>query len=334
MSDFKLEFAAKLQECLTQRHLSLSDAAREIGVSKQALHMYVSGRAAPRADIYLRISTLFGLDVGGPLARVENMRALRESRARNPYTCDQCHATIRVGHLYYRHDPHPIARYRRGEPVEYFCYLCVRGSGAPAEPPEQVLDAEQIVLPFGGPAIVLPTRVELIDISKELTQRILENPDEIYSIGPSKFEDLVLDRLTAMGLQPQRIGGNTFARDGGIDIIFCGPSRCTFPFLGAVQVKHHRSPLIKTGPAPIDQLAGVLGRGPFSAGIVITNTSFTPSAKWVASQRPALLRLRDFTDVMRWLKNNFTDEAEWRDIPETIEVCPGLTVTIRPRMTK
>src|SRR6266705_4672585 len=92
--------------------------------------------------------------------------------------------------------------------------------------------------------------------------------------------------------------------------------------------------LIKTGPAPIDQLAGVLGRGPFSAGIVITNTSFTPNAKWVASQRPALLRLRDFTDLMRWLKNNFTDEAEWKDIPEAIEVCPGLTVTIRPRVTK
>jgi len=332
MSDFKMEFAAKLREYLTQKHLSLSDAAQEIGVSKQALSMYVSGRVIPRADTYLRISTLLGLDMGGPLARAE-MRALRESRARSQYTCNQCHATIGAGHLYYRHDPHPFARYRRGEPVEYFCYLCVRGSAGPAEPPEQVLDAEQIVLPFGEPAIVLPTRVELIDISKRLTERILNNPDEIYSIGPNEFEDLVLDRLTAMGLQPQRVGRNTYARDGGIDIIFCGPSRCTFPFLGAVQVKHHRSPLIKTGPAPIDQLVGVLGRGPFSAGIVITNTSFTPSARWVASQRPALLRLRDFADLMRWLKNNFTDEGEWRDIPEEIEVCPGLTVRIRPRVT-
>ena len=279
MSDFKMEFAAKLQECISQRRLSLSGAARELGVSRQALHMYVSGRALPRADIYLRITTRFGLDnIGGPLARVEGMRALRESRARNPYTCDQCHTTIGVGHLYYRHDPHPIARWRRGEPVEYFCYSCVRGSAASAEPPEQLFNVEQIVLPFGEPAIVLPTRVELIDVSNGLIERILKNPNEIYSIGPSKFEDLVLDRLAAMGLRPQRVGANTYARDGGIDIVFCGPSRCAFPFLGAVQVKHHRSPLIKTGPAPINQLAGVLGRGPFSAGIIITNTSFTPSA--------------------------------------------------------
>lgn len=334
MSDFKAEFAAKLQKCITDRRLSLPDAAREIGVSKQALHTYLTGRAIPRADIYLRIATLFGLDMGGPLARLEGMRTLRESHARNPYKCDQCHATIGVGHLYYRHDPHPIARWRRGEPVEYFCYSCVRGSGASDVPLEQVFDAEQIVLPFGEPAIILPTRVELIDISKGLAERILQDPDEIYSMGPSKFEDLVLDRLDAMGLQPQRVGENTYARDGGIDIIFCGPSRCTFPFLGAVQVKHHRSPSIKTGPAPIDQLAGVLERGPFSAGIVITNTSFTPSAKWVASRRPALLRLRDFTDLMRWLKNNFTDEAEWRDIPEVIEVCPGLRVRIRPGVSK
>jgi hypothetical protein len=174
----------------------------------------------------------------------------------------------------------------------------------------------------------------LIDVSEGLAERILRNPDELYSIGPSKFEDLVLDRLIAMGLRPQRVGANTYARDGGIDIVFCGPSRCPFPFLGAVQVKHHRSPTIKTGPAPVNHLAGVLGRGPFSAGIIITNTSFTPNAKWVASQRPALLRLRDFTDLMRWLKNNFTDEAEWRDIPEEIEVCPGLTIMIRPRETK
>jgi transcriptional regulator with XRE-family HTH domain len=333
-TEFAAEFAAKLQECILQRGLSLSDAARALGVSRQALHMYISGRVVPRADIYLKISTLFGLDMGGPLARVEGMRALRESRARNRYRCDQCHATIGVGHLYYRHDPHPIARWRRGEPVEYFCYSCVRGSAASAEPPEQLLDVEQIVLPFGEPAIVLPTRVELIDISKALTERILKNPDEIYSIGPSKFEDLVLDRLAEMGLRPQRVGANTYARDGGIDIVFCGPSRCTFPFLGAVQVKHHRSPLIKTGPAPINQLAGVLGRGPFSAGIIVTNTSFTPSARWVASQRPALVRLRDLTDLMRWLKNNFTDAAEWKDIPEEIEVCPGLTVTIRPHVTK
>jgi hypothetical protein len=55
---------------------------------------------------------------------------------------------------------------------------------------------------------------------------------------------------------------------------------------------------------------------------------FTPDAKWFAEQRPKLIRLRDIHDIRRWLENNFLDEYDWREIPDEIVVCPGITVHI------
>jgi hypothetical protein len=41
-----------------------------------------------------------------------------------------------------------------------------------------------------------------------------------------------------------------------------------------------------------------------------------------------LVRLRNLTDIRRWLYNNFNDEAEWREILTEIEICPGVIVKI------
>jgi hypothetical protein len=66
-----------------------------------------------------------------------------------------------------------------------------------------------------------------------------------------------------------------------------------------------------------------------AAGLLVTNTSFSPDAEWYAREHAKLIRLRDFNDIKRWLFNNFTDDAEWREIPSSIEVCPGVIVWIR-----
>ncbi|MBI5489933.1 MAG: hypothetical protein HY905_21535 [Deltaproteobacteria bacterium] len=39
--------------------------------------------------------------------------------------------------------------------------------------------------------------------------------------------------------------------------------------------------------------------------------------------------LRGLTDIRRWLVGNFGDDAEWREIPREIELCPGVIVRIR-----
>jgi hypothetical protein len=69
-------------------------------------------------------------------------------------------------------------------------------------------------------------------------------------------------------------------------------------------------------------------------GLLITNTSFTPDAEWFAREKAHLLKLRGFTDIKRWLEGNFASDEEWREFPETIEVCPGLVIPIRPSLLR
>jgi restriction endonuclease Mrr len=176
---------------------------------------------------------------------------------------------------------------------------------------------------------VKQTHVQLIDISSPLSARILANPDELLRLSPSQFEELVLDRLCAMGFEAHQVGGGTFRKDGGIDIIFTPTKTYPFPFLGAVQVKHRRDPYSKVGPQPLRELLGAMAvRRVFAAGMIVTNTTFTPDAKDLATRCQPILRLRDFQDLMRWVAENFTDDAEWREIPRRIDLCDGISIDL------
>jgi restriction endonuclease Mrr len=151
----------------------------------------------------------------------------------------------------------------------------------------------------------------------------------IHRITPEQFEEFICDRLSAMGLEPKRVG-HTNRKDGGVDIVFWPRSSSAFPFLGAAQVKHHRDPSAKEGPPNVRDFAGVLAGHVFNAGILVTNTSFSADAQWFAREHARLLRLREFKDIRRWMFDIFDDDAEWREIPKSIELCPGLVIDLKP----
>jgi restriction system protein len=185
-----------------------------------------------------------------------------------------------------------------------------------------------MVLPFAPH--LKPTLIQLVDISEPLHKRIAADPVLMMTLTPHEFERFVLERLSAMGMCPQLVGGGTNRRDGGVDIIFTPPKTFPFPFLAAVQVKHHRDRSTKVGPGPVRDLMGVLATHRlFSAGMIVTNTSFTADARDFATRAPALMRLRDFSDLMRWVADNFVDDAEWREIPRRIQLCEGIFVDVR-----
>ena len=83
------------------------------------------------------------------------------------------------------------------------------------------------------------------------------------------------------------------------------------------------------GPGNVRDFAGAIAGHPFSAGIFVTNTSFTPDALLFADRHGGMVRLRDYTDVRRWMLGEFDDEAEWREMPLSITLCPGVVVNIR-----
>ncbi len=191
--------------------------------------------------------------------------------------------------------------------------------------PEQVTHRRRVS------SLVLPVRfqdqrrVELVTFTPALLEALVADPGLVFRISPAAFEDLLCDRLFAMGYEPRKVGA-TNRKDGGIDIFFWPRARAAFPILGAVQAKHHQTPDRREGPGTVRDFAAAINALPINAGLIVTNTSFTPDAEWFAKERAALVRLRDFVDLRRWLANRFDDPGEWRDMPNEIQLCPGVKI--------
>ena len=252
-------------------------------------------------------------------------------KARYPYACESCGKQIKRGEPYFRHDPFPRLTSLSGEraPRTHWCRECIRAAepGLPAHLTGRILiPMVRVRKSHRGPRLH-PIRVEIIRITELLIEQISLDPSLLYQISPDVFEELICDRLFSMGLEPKRVG-KINQRDGGIDILFWPRNKPAFPFLGAAQVKHHTSGSLKEASRNVRDFAGVLSRHPLNVGLLVTNTTFTPDAKWFAEKNKHLIRLRDFADVSRWLKYDFGDE-EWRDLPTSIEVCPGVVVKLR-----
>jgi hypothetical protein len=265
---------------------------------------------------------------------------LRRSRARNVYTCFICTAQISRGATYYRDEPHPAAHNRQS--VRQLCETCVEiidedGTHSARlwrRRPLPPSDGAQINLQFDGAihqAVVRSTQVRFISATRSLLDRLAGNFDEIHQLTPEQFEEFSAERFDAMGFHVERVGEYN-RRDGGIDLIFVPKVPTPFPFIGAAQIKHHRSPMKFMGPRPVREFSAVLGAHPFDVGVLITNTTFTPDARWFAKHHAPLLRLRTGQDLRRWVSSQFTDEEEWREIPTSIELCPGVVIQI-PRLS-
>lgn len=166
-------------------------------------------------------------------------------------------------------------------------------------------------------------RPDCIDLN-HVVAAIRDDWSAIYGISADTFEELVCDRLIAMGLQAIRVG-RANKKDGGIDIVFWTPA--PFRSLGAVQVKHHGSPGSKTGPDVIRDFAGVISAHPFNLGMVVTNTEFTSDAKWFAQEKSSRIQLRSAESIRKWLSDDFSGEA-WNARAHSVELCPGMALQL------
>jgi hypothetical protein len=147
------------------------------------------------------------------------------------------------------------------------------------------------------------------------------------ALTAEQFELLVRDRLVAMGLEVSRVGSGAYQKDGGIDFL-AWPRQPALPLILAVQAKHTGDAAHKIGPRFVRDLKGAVSTHGLSAGLLVTNTVFTPDARWFAEQTPYLLGLRDIHDLQRWLRDEYLRAAEWQSIPETIQLCPGVAIAL------
>lgn len=217
----------------------------------------------------------------------------------------------------------------KAEPRQ-LCLTCVLGEKTAREFLESLEDPRQLPLGFEltrNGFLKFPPRVELVDISPQILHLLSEEPERLWDATPEFFENLICDRLHAIGYGLERVGSSTFSKDGGVDILAWSQSPL-LPCLMAVQVKHPALRNRKIGPQPVRDLLGTVQTHGFNVGLLVTNTTFTPDALWVAEKRPLLVQLRDLEDLSRWLRNEFLQEYEWRYLPTQIELCPGVIIPL------
>jgi transcriptional regulator with XRE-family HTH domain len=170
-------------------------------------------------------------------------------------------------------------------------------------------------------------QVSFLDVTPQLLVLLRDNPEELRNLSPERFEHVVAERIDRMGYDV-RLTGRTNRRDGGIDLIAVPKIRTVGSFLMAAQIKHHRSDRT-TGRPDVDRLLAWKD-SLIRIGLMVTNTSFSQDARWLADQvnNRAFLRLRDFEDLKRWLRGQFDSELDWRELPDVISLAPGITVEV------
>ena len=169
--------------------------------------------------------------------------------------------------------------------------------------------------------------VRVVEFSPELLRFLQEDPTRLRSLTPEQFERFVAERLDRMGYNV-KLTGETNRKDGGIDLTAVPRLARVGSVVIAGQMKHHSGGQT-TGRDAVDRLLAWKDSY-FGVGLLVTNTSFTRDAVWAAQQErnARFLRLRDFTDLKRWLQDQYGSEQDWREIPDRIELGPGVLIEI------
>lgn len=170
-------------------------------------------------------------------------------------------------------------------------------------------------------------RVTVVSASKYVLEVLQRNPHALFGLTSDQFEEFACDRMDAAGYNVRRVG-SAYTRDGGVDIVGWPKASSVFPHLLAIQVKHHRSPDIRTPAGPVKELRDVVSYGKFQAGLLVTNSTFTPDARAWAALAPHIVRLRDFEDLKRWIEDNFLCDEEWREVPSEVVLPSGIIIPI------
>ncbi len=148
--------------------------------------------------------------------------------------------------------------------------------------------------------IILPDEFNRTQLSlitdPRLIRHLSSNPEQIRSLSPRKFEELVADLLTGFGYKVT-VGKGT--KDGGVDVFAEKKTDCGIE-LSIVQCKRN-SPENKVGEPVVKQLyADVITRNA-TRGLVVTTSTFTRDAlKFIESLKYRLSPV-DFDKLQTWL---------------------------------
>lgn len=134
--------------------------------------------------------------------------------------------------------------------------------------------------------------------SAELLARLSEFPAERFAIDPRVFEETVAELLLRMGYEVQL---TPRSGDKGRDVIaaFRAPAAPVLMLVECKRYAAHRP----VGPEPVARVWSRLFDDHANLGMVVTTSSFTPSAHELALSRGYQMTLRDGDDFIAWVRS-------------------------------
>src|ERR1035437_2884669 len=148
-------------------------------------------------------------------------------------------------------------------------------------------------------------KTEVCELNKDLILYFAKHPEQLRSIPPRKFEQIIFEILSDRGFDVQL---QPMTRDAGRDILTVFKSPSEGSVLTIVQCKRLK-PTNPVGIAVVREFLYVMKEEDKAKfGIIATTSYFSRDTKPIAKKWSNELKLRDFNHLVKWLK----DYGQWK----------------------
>jgi HJR/Mrr/RecB family endonuclease len=160
-----------------------------------------------------------------------------------------------------------------------------------------LLDQSSLITPESSKII----RIDAMDISGELINYLAMHPEEMRSLEPRKFEELVAELFRKKGYQ---VHLTKHTRDGGYDVHAVRKDELGSVLI-IIECKRY-SENQKVGVGIVRGLYGVVEAQTATKGLIATTSYFTKDAKAFHESVNFRLDLKDYDDIHRWISESRT----------------------------
>jgi CheY-like chemotaxis protein len=171
-----------------------------------------------------------------------------------------------------------------------------RNSAKLVDAADSALIAQNRVVSWTGEIPHIIT-VDFGKVNAALIRHLAVHPTSLHQVSWSSFEELIGRLLTEMGYAVRR---TRLTRDGGVDIWALKKTELG-EVLYAIDAKKY-APNTILGPEPVRAIHGVADAERASVGMIVTTANFGPSAKVLAQQLRYQISLKEFDDVIEWIR--------------------------------
>lgn len=171
-----------------------------------------------------------------------------------------------------------------------------------------------------------PTKTSVEELPRLVRVNPVDPAASVRRLKPVRLEQFVADCFGKMGYHRTQVG-KTNGKDGGVDFIVQSSPRFPFPHALLVQVRGSRGgdkAISASDVRAFHDRAATLG----VRGVFVTNSRFTDHAKWVASQAPQRIWLRDMEDLVAWSRDDFTARGYESELRRDMDLCKGVRYTL------